>query len=76
MAIKHFVTHQISKDIKDPAASLNTSEQDADLESEAVAHFYAQTASQLRCCRAGDPRLVATVREREACLACRHVRAA
>ncbi|MAD43394.1 MAG: hypothetical protein CMH98_00175 [Oceanospirillaceae bacterium] len=48
MAIKHFVTHQISKDIKDPAASLNTSEQDADLESEAVAHFYAQTASQLK----------------------------
>jgi len=48
MALKHFVTHQISKDPQDPAATLNCSEHEAELESEAVAHFYAQTAAQLK----------------------------
>ena len=48
MSLRHFVTHQISKDIKDPAATLVCSEQEADLDSELVAHFYAQTAAQLK----------------------------
>lgn len=48
MSLKHFVTHQISKEVKDPAAELLCSEQETDLDNDAVAGFYAQTASQLK----------------------------
>ena len=48
MSLVHFVTHRISKDIKDPAAELVNSEHEADLSSSAYEHFYAQTAAQLK----------------------------
>jgi len=48
MSLRHFVTHQISKESKDPAATLLCSEQEADLDHDIHAHFYAQTASQLK----------------------------
>ena len=48
MSLKHFVTHQISKESKDPAATLVSSEQEADLEHDSLAHFYAQTSAQLK----------------------------
>lgn len=48
MSLKHFVTHQISKEPKDPGATLAWSEHEADLEQDTVAHFYTQTASQLK----------------------------
>ncbi len=47
MSLKHFVTHQISKESKDPA-TLVSSEQEADLELDNLAHFYAQTSAQLK----------------------------
>ncbi|MFY9180559.1 MAG: nucleoid-associated protein [Venatoribacter sp.] len=48
MSLAHFVTHKISKELQDPAATLVCSEQEADLNNDAAAHFYAQTAAQLK----------------------------
>lgn len=48
MGLRHFVTHKISKELQEPAATLLCSEQEAGLDDDAVAHFYAQTASQLK----------------------------
>ena len=48
MGLRHFVTHKISKELQEPAATLLCSEQETDLDNDAVAHFYAQTAAQLK----------------------------
>lgn len=48
MSLLHFVTHHIKKDIKDPAATLQCSENEADLSQETIAQFHLQTISQLK----------------------------
>lgn len=48
MGLRHFVTHKISKELQEPAAELLCSEQESNLDDDAVAHFYAQTAAQLK----------------------------
>lgn len=48
MPIRHFVTHQISKDPKEPAATLHCSEQEADFDDEHSERFYSQATSQLK----------------------------
>src|SRR5690606_2145587 len=48
MGLRHFVTHKISKELQEPAATLLCSEQETDLDNDAVAHCYAQTAAQLK----------------------------
>ena len=48
MSIRHFVTHHIHKESNEPAATLQCSEQEADLSDEQSERFYAQAASQLK----------------------------
>lgn len=48
MTIRHFVTHQISKDPKEPAAALHCSEQEANFDDEHSERFYSQATSQLK----------------------------
>lgn len=48
MGLRHFVTHKISKELQEPAAEVLCSEQETNLDDDAVAHFYAQTAAQLK----------------------------
>lgn len=48
MSLRHFITHKISKETQEPAATLQCSEHETDLNDDAVAHFYAQTAAQLK----------------------------
>lgn len=48
MPIRHFVTHHINKETNDPAATLQCSEHEADLNDEHSERFYSQAASQLK----------------------------
>ncbi|MBE0483299.1 MAG: nucleoid-associated protein [Bacterioplanes sp.] len=48
MTIQHFITHHIQKRSDEPAATLQCSDQEADLQHAVVAHFYQQTLSQLK----------------------------
>ena len=48
MTIRHFVTHHISKESNDPAATLQCSEHEADLDNEQSERFYSQATSQLK----------------------------
>lgn len=48
MTVRHFITHQINKDVKDPAATLTYSDQEPNLEETSSEHYYAQAASQLK----------------------------
>lgn len=48
MTIQHFITHHIQKRGDEPAATLQCSDTEADLQQTVAAHFYQQTLSQLK----------------------------